>query len=591
MRISEKKIDEIALKADIVDVVGQYVTLQKKGDRLIGLCPFHTEKTPSFNVSPDKNAYYCFGCGKGGGVFQFIMDIENLSFVESVKFLAEKYSITVDVEYAASNDFLKQKEAKIELYKRVAGSFNYILLYSPRAEKARKYLSERGIEQSIIERFQLGYAPDDRKWLFDFLKGKNYSEKFLSESGLFSKKNVRYPLFSDRLMFPVFNTGQQVVAFSGRDLGERGPKYINSPETEIYHKGSILFGFSQAKENIRKSGFFYLCEGNFDVAAMHQCGFTQSVAPLGTAFTPDQARLLKRYAAKGYIVFDGDEAGKKAAERAGIIMESMGMDVYWVEIPQDSDPAEIVQKQGPDFLKKALQNAVFFFDFLLNYKFDKYKGDPLRQKQEVVKDLGEYLNSIPSIIKREAFIDKIAEKLNLERKTVLLEYAKLSKQKDNNYSIQQNKNGKRISDELYLMLSAAVNRDSFSLIKDEIDISLFEDKSAIDLFYILSECEEENIQNTDILLSKIGDENLKKTLMEKNVSGELLINNREIITDTIRSLKLKLLNRKSLQIGNLLLKAEKEHLSENLINELLLERKQITEQILILREIQGERQQ
>ncbi len=322
MRIPESTIQEISDKASIVDVVSEYTELKQKGDKFWGCCPFHTEKTPSFTVTESKNMFYCFGCQKGGSLFNFIMEIEHMSFVDSVVHLGQKAGVRVELNSTPEDDDKSvRRDSLLKLYEKCCGSFSYILNSSQSSKKAKEYLLSRGFNQESIDNFRLGYAPASSIWLFNFLKSKNFSDEFLYESGFFSKKKNRASIFFDRVMFPVINHLNQVVAFSGRGLSDFGPKYINSPETPIYHKGATLFGINLALKEIRRTKSFVLCEGNLDVIALHQSGILNAVAPLGTAFTESQAKLLKRYVQKGVILFDGDSAGIKATEKACVILE------------------------------------------------------------------------------------------------------------------------------------------------------------------------------------------------------------------------------------------------------------------------------
>ncbi|MCP4160846.1 MAG: DNA primase, partial [Deltaproteobacteria bacterium] len=365
MNIPETVIQEIKDKIDIVDLVSEYVTLKPKGGQYWGLCPFHNEKTPSFSVTPEKGICWCFGCQKGGGAINFIMEIEKFGFVDAVKLLAGKVGIRLDDEEYDS-EYSGKRDAMLELYKRVSGSFNYILKSSKSADAARAYIEARGISSEILEEFQLGFAPFDFNWLYKFLIRKNYSEQFLKESGLFSKKKHSIPLFMNRIIFPVFSIRDEIIGFSGRELGDHGPKYINSPETIIFHKGSQLYGISKSLREIKKTRAFVLCEGNVDVLAFHQSGVKNAIAPLGTAFTLEQAKLLKRYSDAGIVVFDGDSAGAKATAKAAILCETVGLSVSVAELPKGRDPADIMEKDGAESLQKVLICPITTFEYLCN---------------------------------------------------------------------------------------------------------------------------------------------------------------------------------------------------------------------------------
>jgi DNA primase len=317
-RISESTIREVNERMDALAIVGDYVRLENRGGRFWGLCPFHQEKTASFTVDPDKKFYHCFGCGEGGSVVNFVMNIDKLSYPEAIELIARKSGVEIVYDAADGESIAEERkhgDALKDLYERVAKSYHYILTTKPLGGTARAYLAGRGVSEAMIERFNLGYAPPDRRWLFDFLTKKGYSEKFLAESGLFGKKNTSSSFFSNRLMFPIHNREGKTVAFGGRILADEGPKYLNSSESAIFKKRDNLFALDFALPEIRRTKEVFLVEGYMDVIAMHEAGMTNTVAPLGTAFTEDQAKLLHRYADRALLFFDTDDAGQKAIEK------------------------------------------------------------------------------------------------------------------------------------------------------------------------------------------------------------------------------------------------------------------------------------
>jgi DNA primase len=333
MRIPESTLSEIRSRIDIAEVIAEHVTLQRRGGRYWGLCPFHQEKSASFTVTPDKGVYYCFGCHKGGTVFDFIMEVEKVPWRDAVEILAKKAGIEIPQEDEEQGGI--KRGTFFELYRRVAGSFHWLLTEGAQAESARKYLGERGLRRETIEQFQLGYAPLDRNWLFQFLAQKSYSQEFLSKTGLFIENagGSGVAFFANRIMFPISNARGEIIAFGGRALGDSQPKYLNSPETAFFRKRENLFGMDKAASAIRGAGFFVLVEGYMDVCAVHQAGIANCVAPLGTALTEQQVRLLKRYATKAVLLFDGDEPGQKATDRAIEMLEKEDLIVQVVELP------------------------------------------------------------------------------------------------------------------------------------------------------------------------------------------------------------------------------------------------------------------
>ncbi|MBN2656520.1 MAG: DNA primase [Spirochaetales bacterium] len=538
MRIPESKIQEINDKVNIVDLVSEYVALKPNGGRYWGLCPFHNEKTPSFSVTLDKNIYYCFGCHKGGGAINFLMEIEKLDFVDSVKMLAKKAGVALELSEEGSGEYNGKRDALLELYKRVSGSFRYILENSDSAENAREYITGRGISHEISEKFELGYAPYDFNWLFNFLKKKNYSLEFLGESGLFSKNKKNFPLFINRLVFPVFSVRNEVIGFSGRELGDRGPKYINTPETMIFHKGSQLYGISQALESIRKNKEFVLCEGNVDVLALHQSGYTNAVAPLGTAFTGDQAKLLKRYADAGIIVFDGDEAGKKATSKAIIICESLGIEVSVAELPPGRDPADIMQKDGVESLHKILKYPINSFEYLYKCAIRAYDVKSPEGMEKVVREIFPYITSIRSDVKRDVCLSRLSEKLGIGKESILSDFLRQKKAPVRREVVKKDETIK-ISDELYLMLAGAANRDYFNIISSSLGVDDLKDENAVRMYRAVKDCEESGEETVESLLMRIGEGPLKSLLVEKLSSSQFLINPEDVIRDSVKTIILR----------------------------------------------------
>jgi len=538
MNIPEEKIQEIKDKVNIVDLVSEYVSLKPKGGQYWGLCPFHDEKTPSFSVTPAKDICWCFGCQKGGGVINFIMEIEKLGFVDAVLMLAQKAGVSIELEKNSDPEYTGKRNAMLELYKRVSGSFEHILKNSKSAEAARQYIKARGINDEIIELFQLGYAPDDIKWLYNFLKKKNYTDGFLKESGLFSRNYDKYPLFSNRLVFPIFSIRDEVIGFSGRELGNRGPKYINTPETILFHKGSQLFGISKAFEHIRKTRTFVLCEGNIDVLALHQCNIKNAVAPLGTAFTPEQAKLLKRYADSGIIVFDGDSAGAKATSKASIICESLGIDVSIAEIPPGRDPADIMEKDGADTLQKILKCPINSFEYLYNCTIKANDINTPEGMEKTVRELFPYITSIRSDVKRDVCLGKLAEKLGIGKESILSDFLR-QKKVPVRRGVEKKDEIIKISDELYLMLAGAANRDYFNIISSSLEIDDLKDNNAVLLYKAVLESENAGEVSVDSLLMRIGEGSLKTLLVEKFSSSQFLIKPEEVIRSSVKTIILR----------------------------------------------------
>jgi DNA primase len=331
-RIAQSTIQELDNKLDALAVVEDYIRLEKKGGRYWGRCPFHgggQERTASLTVDPDRKMFYCFGCHQGGSVIKFVMEMDKLSFPEAVETLARRFGVEILREGGQVEPADPEKNNRIQglidLYRGVSVSFHFFLMKKPEGRAAKQYIISRGISEEMIGRFKLGYAPANRGWLYEFLTKKGFSPSMLSASGLFSGQYPQSSFFGGRLMFPIADRQGRIVAFGGRIIAGEGPKYINSRETEIYHKGQTLFAIDLALPEIRKTKTAYLAEGYMDVIALHQAGITNALAPLGTAFTDEQAKLLGRWADQVNLVFDSDEAGQNAAVKAIMTCRKNGL--------------------------------------------------------------------------------------------------------------------------------------------------------------------------------------------------------------------------------------------------------------------------
>ena len=553
MRIPEQKIEEITGKTDIVEVIGQYLTLTRKGGRYWGLCPFHHEKTPSFSVNPERGVFYCFGCGKGGSAFTFLMEMEKVTFIEAVKILAEKAGVAVDALNDESPGHTK-REAMFELLGRVAGSLAYILKNGEHAAPAKEYIVSRGITPEIIDKYQLGYAPKDRSWLFRFLKSRNYSDEFLAETGLFSTRYPGKSFFSDRLIFPIFSHRGPVIAFGGRSLTNNEPKYLNSPETSFFKKGEQLYGLYQGLQVIRKAREFYLVEGYVDVLAMAQAGIGNTVAPLGTSFTDNQARLLKRFADTAVLLFDGDSAGIKATERAIGICESAGLNSLVVEMPAGTDPADILKNDGPEALKNSLKYRINSFEYLLKSVVSRHDAGTPEGKEFAINDLFSYIERIDSEVKREGCIELIAQALDVEKKSVLRDVARRGKQAVSFISTPVKKKNAYSSIDLYLMLAVIANREYFSFVRTMLSSDDIEEPGVRDIYIALEEAFRNEEDSVELLLTRIEHPELKNLILEKLATEEYSINSDKIVRDTVFQIKRRSLEKKRARVESQLRK-------------------------------------
>ena len=427
MAFPESFIKELTERSDIADVVSQYVRLNKKsGNNLFGLCPFHSEKTPSFSVAPDKQIYHCFGCGKGGSVINFIMEIENLSYPDAVRFLARRAGMAVPEDEKDEN--YSRRERMLQL-NRDAARFFYEQLSAPCGETARQYIIKRDISPAMVTRFGLGCAPDSWDALVTAMQNKGYTKPELLDAGLAraSKKGGGgvYDTFRNRLMFPVIDIRGSVIGFSGRILDDGEPKYMNSPETLVFSKSHNLFAMNLAKKS--KMGYIILSEGNIDVVAMHQAGIDCAVASLGTSLTPEQARLISRYVNEVVIAYDGDQAGQKASQRAITILQQLDIKVRVLRMTGAKDPDEYIKKFGAASFENLLKRSESHVEYRLSDIAAKYDLKSDESRVAFLKDATGLISGIPNSIEREVYAGKAAEMAKVSGDIVAAEVERLRK--------------------------------------------------------------------------------------------------------------------------------------------------------------------
>ena len=406
MPFPEKFIDELVDRNDIVDVVSGYVRLSKRsGANQFGLCPFHSEKTPSFSVNQEKQIYHCFGCGKGGSVINFIMEIENLGYRDAVAFLARRAGMAMPQE---QEDAESRKRARMLSLNKDAARFFYEQLSTPGGSRARDYMARRRISPATAKNFGLGFAPDTWDSLEKAMRQKGYSDFELADAGLVrrGKSGGFYDTFRDRLMFPVIDVRGSVIGFSGRILGDGEPKYMNSPETLVFNKSRNLFALNLAKKS--KSGYILLSEGNIDVVSLHQAGFDSAVASLGTSLTPEQARLLSRYTDQVIIAYDNDGAGIKASQRAIGILEKLDVKVKVLRLEGAKDPDEFIKLRGPEAFRKLLEGSESQADYRLRTVTEKYDLSQDEQKVEFLKEASDLVARLSGEVERQVYAMRVA---------------------------------------------------------------------------------------------------------------------------------------------------------------------------------------
>ena len=429
-------IDELIARNPIEDVVGQYVTLKRSGANMFGLCPFHGEKTASFSVSPDKGIYYCFGCHKGGGAINFMMEVEGLTYPDAVRALAKRAGMEVPEDEQYQSRYRQQE--RLWALNKEAARFFHSQLYAPVGEKGLQYVQKRGLSKGILTQFGVGYAPDSWNALVDAMRKKGYTDQELKDADLVGEKNGRiYDRFRNRVMFPIIDVRGNVIGFGGRVLDDGTPKYLNTSETIIFNKRKNLFGLNLAKKS--KQGYLILVEGNIDVVTLHQYGFDCAVASLGTSLTEEHAALLSRYTEEVVLTYDGDEAGQRAAKRAIPMLEKVGIRVKVLKMRDAKDPDEFLHKFGPDAFRLLLEESSNRVDYQLAAIAGKYDLKDDDQKIRYVQEASELICTLDSSVKREIYGTRVAEKAGITLEAMKLEVNKAFKRRINREKKQQEK--------------------------------------------------------------------------------------------------------------------------------------------------------
>ncbi len=434
MQIREEVIERIKQDNDIVDIISENVRLKKSGRNYVGLCPFHNDKSPSLSVSQEKQIYKCFSCGEAGNVITFVMKYKKLTFQEAAKYLADKAGIPLEMGNSRESQITKKKDL---LYKVNTEAARYYFYNLQRTSQAKEYFLKRGIKEEVIKRFGLGYAPDGWHNLIMYLRKKGFNDNLLLEAGLISKSEKNgntYDRFRNRVMFPVFDVRGKVIGFGGRVLDDSKPKYLNSPETVVFHKGTNLYGLNFATKNRLEQDYIIIVEGYMDLISLHQHGITNTVASLGTALTINQARLLKRYVNKVIISYDADVAGQTATLRGLEILRNAGFDVKVLKVPQGKDPDEFVRNNGKDAFLRLVDSALP----LIEYRIKKAaEGINLRDNNELVKYGERFAEILADLnpIEKDVYIKKISEETSIKEQAIydLLSQVMAKDQKENNF--------------------------------------------------------------------------------------------------------------------------------------------------------------
>ncbi len=555
-RISSQTLDEINSRTDMVSLVGEYTKLEKRGGDYWACCPFHNEKTPSFKITLDKNMYYCFGCQAKGSLITFYKEMEKISFYDAALALAKKAGIQViyDGSFEPQIPNNTTKDEYIELYGRISGTYNYFLTSSDMGKAALEYLHSRKITDEIIEEFQLGFSPPDRYWLKKFLSEKKYSENFLDESGLFSKKYPDISFFSNRLMFPICNRHGQTIAFGGRILVGDGPKYLNSSDLIQYKKRENLYAFNIAKQYMRNEKNVIICEGYMDVIAFHQANVKTAVAPLGTALTEEQIRLLSSFCNTFFLCFDTDTAGQEATIKSILLCRKNNISVKIIQLENGKDPADILLNFGSEILTNYQKYVILDNEYLLSVLMHRYPVNTPEGKMRICLAYFPYLDALQSDIHRESCFEHLCQTLNIRMEDVKEDYKnREAANKKIEYSSAEKKqishNRLKPDAELRSVMAVAANFDFFNIMRSSLSVDDFEGVLAREMFITLEECFREGASSTDSILSRCSEE-IKDLVTQAITSGEFAQNSKQFIEGSVLMLKRKSLEKKRERLLN-----------------------------------------
>ena len=517
---SDATINSIKTRLTMSEVVQSYIPVVTRSGRNWAKCPFHgngNERTPSFAINDKDGFYHCFGCGESGDMFTFVEKMDHVSFSEAVEILARKAGVELERVSGTSEHRDKDElEALFDLNQR----FRYFLTNSEEGQKARDYLASRGVTKEMSERFQLGYAPSDTSWLYSFLRKKGYTDDLLKKSGLFSPNNFPYPMFADRLMFPVRSWQGRYIAFSGRDLSgrENVPKYKNTSDTPVYSKRHNLFGLYEALDSLKKGDKpAVIVEGNFDVVSMHQAGITTAVASLGTAFTEEQVKLLSRYVHRIDLMFDSDEAGQKSTDKAISLIHQKGLECFVHKLTKGKDASEIIEKEGVEALYNDFKSSQSAFQYLVTKASEKYNISSGRGKSDFVRFLSPFLLSTESSVERDTYIQTLSSLLSVSEESIRADVSLPEsgrRAEEDERSITQSAPGRKfnpaaVSIDLFAMLYLANHRDLFPEYRGKISFGDLKDREAQTIYMALENAMRNDITTNEIFLTLINDEGVR----------------------------------------------------------------------------------
>ena len=519
--IPDELVEEIRDRSDIVEVISDRVLLKKSGANYKGLCPFHSEKTPSFTVSPAKQIFHCFGCNEGGNVYQFVMKIENLSFPDSVLLLARRYGINI-VEQKVKGVNSSQKNTLYDVNAMAAEFFQRQLSELPQGKTAREYLRKRGITENIIESFKIGYASPSWDGVHQFLKKKGISADIQNSAGLIKERENGggyVDRFRERIIFPISDSEGRIVGFGGRVLNDTDsrPKYLNSPETLVYKKGNILYGLHITKDLIRKSKDAFLVEGYFDLITAYQHGIKNVIATSGTALTEDHARLLRRYTETVTLVFDGDEAGRNASNRGGIVLLNGGVKVKVIPLPQGNDPDSFIREKKGDGFFNISKGSKPFMEYIINKESAESDLKSIDGRVKCINAVIPFLSLMNNSVEKSMYISSLAEKTGVSEKAIMDEMSK-NKVKDKakvKEVLTSTSTSSSIKAERILVQLMLLDNKNIEKIKKHISVDDFKDNDMAKISSLLFTLSESN-DNIAIshIMDKLSEDKLKKLISE-----------------------------------------------------------------------------
>ena len=520
MAAYDNNLQEIKDRIDIVDLISEYVNLKKAGQNWKGLCPFHSEKTPSFTVSPAKQIFHCFGCGTGGDIFTFLVQHENLTFPESLNMLAKKAGVVLKTDKRSSAQ-AGEKETLINIHKYALQFFQQHL---PNNTNALSYLEKRGISRDVQNMFSIGYAPKSWNALLNFLTRKGYKPEIIKKAGLAVQgAKGHYDTFRDRIIFPIYDLRGDVIAFGGRSIDGSDPKYLNSPETPIFNKSKVLYGLDRAKDSIKHDKYALFMEGYTDVITAHIYGFSNAVAPLGTAFTPEHGKLIKRFTDRVILVFDSDQAGKKAAKKAAAILLEAGTNVKILSFPDKEDPDSFLKKNGKDAFSRLLEHPLSIIDFIVNQGGEKHL---------LADEAFEIISKIPNDILLDEYLIMLADKLNVNEQRVRDRFKKIRNRGHRKPEQQARVRPRQLPvNEEYLIKLLIQQPEKIEEITGKLSTTDFKDESLRNIF---KKIQEGTADFNQLIADSEGEE---KNILTKISLDDDFENPEKVLADCIKSLK------------------------------------------------------